>query len=325
VQSIIVTEQGCRLSRDGGRLIIKKEGRVIFTRPLIRVSHLILMGRMEISHGMVAHALSKGIRVSWLTRGGRYRGHLAAPVTANIPVRLKQWELLNNPAQRVRLGRAMIAGKINNYARLIYKRSPVVYEAFEQRLRNARASVAACETLPALRGLEGSFSALYFRNLPSLLLEDFGFRKRIKHPPPDPLNILLSLVYTALFHSVHGFVEAAGLDPYCGVVHEVSYGHPALVSDLMEEFRAPLGDALVMALINRRRINATHFTQEGERTRLTREGLEIVMDAYRQRLDKKIRHEGRQFSYTHVIERQVWRYMRVLEGKETDYVPFIYR
>jgi CRISPR-associated protein Cas1 len=42
-----------------------------------------------------------------------------------------------------------------------------------------------------------------------------------------------------------------GLDPYHGFFHTVRYGHAALASDLLEEFRALIGDDVVLKLLRR--------------------------------------------------------------------------
>ncbi len=87
-----------------------------------------------------------------------------------------------------------------------------------------------------------------------------GFEKRIRCPPTDPVNSLLSFGYTLLFYNVYSLLTEHNLNPYCGFFHSIRPGHPALASDLIEEFRAPVVDSLVIYLINSGTLEAKDFT-----------------------------------------------------------------
>lgn len=236
---LVITEQGSRATKKDGRLIVYKQGKPVFVRPLVGLSTLVLMGRVELSAALAARLLRRGVDTAFLSLNGNYKGRLAPACSKNAAIRRRQYQCLDDPAFKQAFATAVVRAKTLNYGRMVRKQARVAYSLFKDRLFNMRRSLRAANTIETLRGLEGSFSAVYFQNLPAMVIEDFGFKKRIKHPPPDPMNILLSLAYTMLFNSLYGFVEAAGLDPYCGFFHEMKYGHPALVSDLMEEFRAP--------------------------------------------------------------------------------------
>jgi CRISPR-associated protein Cas1 len=77
-----------------------------------------------------------------------------------------------------------------------------------------------------------------------------GFSKRVRRPPTDPVNSVLSLIYTFLMNRVYSAVRVAGLDPYPGFLHSVDYGRYSLVLDLMEEFRTIIADTLTLSLFN---------------------------------------------------------------------------
>ncbi len=114
---------------------------------------------------------------------------------------------------------------------------------------------------------------MYFKMYRQLLKEDFGFTKRIKHPPPDPINILLSLGYSLLYNLVHSMIHLVGLDPYQGFFHQYKFGHAALASDIMEPMRAPVVDVLVLRMVNLKMIRAKDFRKENGKVLLSREGL----------------------------------------------------
>jgi len=91
----------------------------------------------------------------------------------------------------------------------------------------------------SVRGYEGRASALYFEAFASGFIEKQNFTRRIRRPPTDPVNSILSLLYTFLMNRVYAAVRVAGLDPYPGFLHSIDYGRYSLVLDLMEELRTP--------------------------------------------------------------------------------------
>ncbi len=104
-----------------------------------------------------------------------------------------------------------------------------------------------------------TLSRIYFSALGNIVNEPFKFTKRTKQPPRDPINSMLSLGYSMLFNEVLSNVISTGLHPYVGFLHRIAKGHPALVSDLMEEWRAVIVDSMVLAIIKRNMISYDMF------------------------------------------------------------------
>lgn len=325
MNTIVITEQGSHLTKRGGQIVLFKEGNKIYVNPLANVRQIFLIGRIELSNTLIGYALRNQIDIAFLAIDGRYKGRIAAPQSKNVFVRQKQFDRLGDGPFKLAFSRRVVLAKANNYGRMVQKKAAVAYESFKDRLNNLRKSIEVADSLDTLRGLEGSFSALYFRHLPAMLIESFGFRKRQKHPPPDPLNILLSFSYTLLFNTVYAFVEAAGLDPYCGFFHDLKYGHPALASDLMEEFRAPVADSLVISLINNKLITADHFLKENENINFSRDGVAILYEHYRKRLTEKFAYKDMRLNFMQIIEQQVQHFVRVLKGEEDSYEGYVSR
>ncbi len=110
-------------------------------------------------------------------------------------------------------------------------------------------------TLAAVRTLEAQAGRAYFATLRAHLHQEWVFPSRKRRPPPDPVNVLLSATYMLLTEAVYSATVLAGLDPYRGFYHAERPGRPALVLDLMEEFRLLISDSAVLALVNKRMIS----------------------------------------------------------------------
>jgi len=128
----------------------------------------------------------------------------------------------------------------------------------------ARENIGAL-TVDSIRGIEGDCASEYFAAFDSLITAnkgDFHFSGRSRRPPLDRVNAMLSFAYTLLVHDVVGALESVGLDPYVGFLHTDRPGRPSLALDLMEELRPILCDRLVLALINRKQVEASNFSVE---------------------------------------------------------------
>jgi len=319
---IAISEQGSRLTRRGNQLLVKKDNQIIYMTPGSGLHTILLFGRVEVGAAVIGFLLSRNIELIYLSLQGEFKGRLIAPFGKNVFIRQTQYEKLKDDTFRRQFASAVVRAKVYNYKRLVQKKAGVVYENFKVRAGHLERSLESPLTLDQIRGLEGSFSALYFRDLPAMVIESFGFTRRQKHPPPDPLNILLSFSYTLLFNNIYAQIEAAGLDPYCGFFHDLKYGHPALASDLMEEFRAPVADGLVIKLINRRLVGAGHFQQENGKWIFTREGVSLLLKAYRARVLERFSYQNRATCFLNLFREQTEHFMRVLKGDEKEYVGY---
>ncbi len=322
---LFITEQGSRISKQGRVLMVSKNKEKIFMYPLESISQLVIMGRVEISTAMLGLLMQSGIDTVLLRQDGRYKGRIVGQTSKNILLREIQFRQRDQKRFCLTISRALIVAKVRNSRNLLRRQHRSLYEDVKQRVDNALKSVKRTPTLSALRGFEGRFAALYFRLYPGLLKNDFGFRKRIKHPPPDPLNILFSFGYTLLFNSIYSLVEAAGLDPFAGFFHQSSYGHPALVSDLMEPYRAPLIDQLIIRLINKEMITENSFVKSEKQFRFQEEALKTFVKEYQQKLMRRYTFDQRQETLWRILEKDVQQFCRCLKGEADEYQPFIFR
>lgn len=193
------------------------------------------------------------------------------------------------------------------------------------RLAAAVAAVDAAPDLAALRGIEGSGSKAYFAVLRSRLRADFTFEKRTRRPPKDPTNALLSLAYTLLGEAAATALEIVGLDPYDGFYHADKYGRPALALDLIEEFRGPVADSVVLTLINNRMLTPHDFNVNDATggTYLTPAGLKRFLSAYTKRLQATFTHPlaGRPLTYQKCLEVQARLLAKTITGELPAYHP----
>ncbi len=251
---IYVTTQGSRVTREGHHLLVKcgqDTHRTIFIH---KVEQLLLCGNIQLTPPARNMLFRSGIDTVFLTRDGRYIGRFSLPEQKNIVLRRRQFALAAEESFPIEFARQVVSGKLANLSTVLMrihrkkKKQHIADKA--KKIRKLVQKISTAETIDSLRGYEGQGSALYFTLFNSGFDRDQGFSRRVRRPPTDPVNALLSLLYTFLYNQVYSAVRQAGLDPYIGALHSLDYGRYSLVLDLMEEFRPALVDTLVFALFN---------------------------------------------------------------------------
>jgi len=264
METIYVMETGAYLRREGNAIRIMKGHRQVDRIPAQGLKKLILVGYVSLSSGVLDFLIKNRVETVFMTPSGRFRARLMPDEHRHVALRRSQYIKLDRPEFALQAARSIVGGKLANMTRMLLKRGRQYKEEgllkAAARLRSIEINLAQTTNMDMLRGMEGLSARIYFSVFPLLIRNsDFIFKGRNRRPPRDPVNALLSFIYTLLTNEVLSAIKAWGLDPYMGSLHEISYGRPSLACDLVEEYRAFLGDRFVLGLINRKVIRADDF------------------------------------------------------------------
>lgn len=295
---LYVIQQGAKLRIDNRRLQVELNGEVLDSTPLAHLSQVVLFGNISLTTPAMGALLDQGVEVVFLTQDGAYRGRLVGSLTPHVPLRRAQYGRLSEPAFVMGMAKGFVGAKLRHQRALLLRhnrsRDDAEIAAACDQIGQAIAAVPRRTTLSALLGLEGSATASYFRGFRRLFDPSWKFNDRNRRPPRDPVNVLLSFGYTLLLQLTSSAIQAVGLDPYAGFLHEVAYNRPALGLDLIEEFR-PVVDGIVLWCCNSGQITLQDFVPgNAERpVLLTDPGRRRFLQAFETRLDQRMIHPGR--------------------------------
>jgi CRISPR-associated protein Cas1 len=331
---LYLLEQGSTLHKDGEVFTVTKDGEVLQKIHAIEVEQVIIFGNVNLTTPVINYLLQHGIDCVFCNSYGKYHGRLISTESKFGLLRLRQVETILQPEKKLSIAKAIVAGKLQNQRTIIMRyRRELELPQLEQTIKELDAVLKKlddCPDLGTLHGLEGSAGASYYRSFREVLKQDLGFAARIRRPPTDPVNSLLSFGYTLLVYNIQSAVSIVGLDPFLGFLHSAEPSRPSLVLDLMEEFRPIIVDSLVLWLINTKVMTDEDFEQPeegGKMVAITQDGIKKFIHHYEQKVQSKIYHPraGGQTSYRHCFELQAREMAQIILNRVPDYKPFLVR
>lgn len=335
---LYIQTQGAVLHLDHDAVKVEVEHEMKLRLPLLRLSGIVVMGRVSITPFLLERCAEDGRSLVWLDRNGRFKARVEGPTRGNVLLRRAQHLALSDVDKPWQIARQIVAGKIQNSRGLLLRAGRNNHEPDErlalttaaERLAGILLRLRDLTDLDQIRGAEGEAARTYFSVFGYLVRVDrpnFAMDGRTRRPPRDRVNCLISFLYALVRSECASALEGVGLDPQVGFLHVLRPGRPALALDLMEEFRPVFADRLALNLINLKQMKATDFEQTpGGAYRLTDEGRKALLKAYQTQKEELVDHRVLKQKLPiglvpHVQARLLARYLR---GDLKEYPPYLH-
>lgn len=336
MSTLYVTTQDAVLRKADERLKVTKLKDVLIDIPIIKVSSVVILGRVTVTPDAILSMLENKIHICYLTAYGKYLGTVQPPESGNSILRKAQFRAAESLTDSLKYARGFIRGKLANMRVMLVRQAreeldnskrKVALESAINRIKNAEVHIRHTVDVNQVRGYEGEASAAYFGVFNRLIKQDsFIFENRIKRPPPNPVNAMLSFGYSLLANDVRAAINIVGLDPYIGYLHADRHGKPSLALDLMEEFRSIVVDSTVLMLINKRMVSPDDFVyQLGGVCMMSDSARRIFLQQYEERKLLEFKHPifNYKTSYRQAFELQARILSKALRGEIEEYMPLI--
>ena len=328
MSAIYIKEQGAFIQKSGERIVVSKNNARLFEVPVFQVDNLCLIGNVQISAQALHTLMEKGVDVSHLSYSGKYLGHTAADASRNIFLRFEQYQMYLDEERRLSMARRITENKIQNQMEVIrrhrWTESEYDWKNDVRQMERNMEKLSKTETPNEILGVEGICSNIYFRSFGQMLQCDFTFNGRNRRPPRDPVNVIISLAYTLLTKELCNALDAESFEPYLGFLHGIRYGRKSLALDIIEEFRQPVVDRLVIILFNKRMIGKYDFEfPEEDRVVLTEDGFRKFCTEYERWMNGRNSLSGNP-SFRNLIRNQVKELKKAIT-EHREYVPFRWR
>ena len=342
LNTLYVTLDGSYLKREGDTVVVRHDDQTKLRVPLHNLDGIVTFGwDIGCSPHLMAACARSGVTLSFCDGHGRFQATAQGFASGNVLLRRTQYRAADNPTATLSIARHCVAAKLANCRQVLQRairdhatgncerRSALTLAATH--LSHRASSALRVDDLDALRGIEGDGADTYFQSFNHLLTVDtpaLRFTQRSRRPPLDPINALLSFLYSLLSHDLRSACEACGLDAAVGFLHRDRPGRAGLALDLMEELRPVLADRLALTLINRRQIGDHDFTtEETGAVKLKDDARKTVLMAWQERKSDELRHPflGEATTFGLLPQLQARLLARHLRGDLDAYPAFLWR
>jgi CRISPR-associated protein Cas1 len=309
-----VVSQGAHVGCSGDSLVVRPREGPEAKHAIRGVETLLLHGFSQVSTQALRLCVEHEVGVHWLSMTGYHTASLV-PTAGRVQRRIRQYKALSDEETCLRLARALVLAKVEGQHRYLLRatrgdeetRDPLL-PALNAMQEALRASALAVDR-DSLRGQEGTAAVKYFEGLRAVLgpgiPEEFQSQSRKRRPPQDRFNALLSFGYGLLHTAVMRGVLAAGLEPALGFFHTPRSAAYPLVLDVMELFRVPLWDMVVVGSLHRNQWDPkADFSVTRGKVWLSEEGRKKAIELFEARLQENWKHPVLKYSLS---------YMRTIE------------
>ncbi|MCG7985417.1 MAG: type I-C CRISPR-associated endonuclease Cas1c [Candidatus Thiodiazotropha lotti] len=297
LNTLYITRQKSYIHKERETIVIKQDGDKLAQFPAINIANILCFGQVSVSPFLMGYCGEQGIGLAFYTEYGKFLARVQGSQTGNVLLRRTQYRWADSDEKAIRVARLMVAAKIANGRATLMReiRNHGENDNLSQAVSRLAASLRRAkqaQSIAEAMGIEGDAASIYFGVFNDLLHESgFHFGGRVRRPPTDPVNALLSYIYTLVTHECASALQGVGLDPYVGFLHQDRPGRMSLALDLMEEFRSSWADRFVLTMINRKQIQLQDFINEGSgAVRLTDDARKRLLVAWQERKQVEINH-----------------------------------
>ena len=192
-------------------------------------------------------------------------------------------------------------------------------------LRNDfREKVSKAENIKELMACEGEAWERFYHEFKNFLPKDFIMNKRVKRPPDNPINALISFGNSLLYTKTISIIYQTHLDQRISFLHEPMERRYSLSLDISEVFKPVIVYRTIFDLVNNKRLQVEkHFDKKVNYCLLNEEGRKIFVEAFEERMETVFMHPKlkRKVTYKTAIKLDCYKLIKfILEEKE--FIPF---
>lgn len=270
LNTIYVTNENMYLALDGENLVCKLDNEILLRVPFDNIESIVCFNYVGCSPALMGKCVKKLIPINFISPQGKFLAKVCGETKGNVFLRVQQIDKFRQHG--LQLAQNTMAAKFSNTRKVIKRTlhdNPDLRE--DEKIKNALEAltdgiykVYSTSSIEEVVGIEGNCAQSYFGIFNKLLTNrdiPFTFELRSKRPPLDPVNAVLSFVYTLATSEYASALETVGLDSYIGFCHSLRSGRTSLASDLVEEARC-LAERFTLTLFNLQILGENDFEKQ---------------------------------------------------------------
>ena len=320
-----ITSMG-ELSRKDNSLCFRKEGKNVYI-PVENTKEIYCLNEVSINSKLLDFLASNNIVVHFFNYYERYSGSYYPKNQYNSgKLLVKQVEKFNS--DRLVIARNIVAGIGVNIKEVLYHyykhNKKEVKKTIDWITKDFFRRVEDSTNIKELMAIEGELWQRFYSEFKNFLPEDFIMNKRVKRPPDNPINAMISFGNSLLYTKTISSIYRTHLDQRISFLHEPSEGRFSLSLDISEVFKPVIVYKTIFDLVNNKKIQVSkHFDKKVNYCLLNEEGRNVFITAFEERMEAVFNHPKlkRRVSYRTAIKLDCYKLIKyIMENK--DFIPF---
>lgn len=289
--------------------------------PVERVDDIYVMTEFDFNTNLLNFLCQFGISVHFFNYYGFYTGtYYPKEALVSGKLLIKQVENYSDSSKRLKIAKAFIdAASYNIYRNLnYYNNRGKDVSLYMKEIEYLRRQIGLCNDVQELMGIEGNIRKVYYDSWNVIINQDIAFEKRVKNPPDNAINSLISYVNTIIYTRVLGEIYKTQLNPTISYLHEPSERRFSLCLDIAEIFKPIIADRLIFSMLNKKQITEKDFEEGLNFTYIRDSARKQITREIDLRLQTKIKHKklDREVSYEYLIRLEVYKLIKHLLGDD---------
>lgn len=314
------------LTRKDNSLCFRKNGKNVYI-PVENTKELYCLNEVSLNTKLLDFISKNHIIVHFFNYYGGYSGTYY-PRDHYLSGKLVVRQALKFENDRMDIARAVVKGIGANIYEVLYHYykhdKKEVKETIDWIKKDFFRQVEQAESVKELLAVEGEVWMKFYATFKYFLPDDFVMNKRVRRPPDNPINALISFGNTLLYTKTISAIYQTHLDQRISFLHEPSEGRFSLSLDLSEAFKPVIVFKTIFELVNNRKLQVEkHFDKRVNYCILNEEGRKVFIEAFEKRLESVFVHPKlkRKISYRTALKLDCYKLIKnILEGKE--FIPF---
>ncbi|WP_312091968.1 type I-B CRISPR-associated endonuclease Cas1b [Aminipila sp.] len=314
------------LTRKDNSLCFRKEGKNVYI-PIENTKEIYCLNEVSINSKLLDFLSANNVVVHFFNYYEGYSGTFY-PRNQYNSGKLLVAQVKAFVSNRMEIAKAIVLGIGENIDEVLYH----YYKHDKKEVKNTidwirrefKERVQKSSGVKELMAVEGEVWQKFYGDFKWILPEDFIMNKRVKRPPDNPINALVSFGNTLLYTKTISAIYRTHLDQRISFLHEPSEARFSLSLDISEVFKPAIVYKTIFELVNNRRLQVDkHFDKKVNYCLLNEEGRNIFISAFEERLESVFKHEklNRKVSYRTAIKLDCYKLIKfILEGQE--FKPF---
>lgn len=289
--------------------------------PVKKVNAVHLLGQLDFNTRFFTFLSKENILAHYYDWFDYYRGSFYPKEFLNSGlVVVRQSRHYDDTDKRLIMAREFVHGASDNMLdnlRYYRRKGKEVNETIES-IESLQEKIGTTDTPEKLLGVEGKIRERYYSSFSTILRDGFGLSERVKQPPDNEVNAMISFGNSMLYTSTLNEIYRTQLNPTVSYLHEPRERRFSLSLDISEVFKPVIVDKSIFKLVNKQIIQKDDFDHDLNGCLLSESGKNAFINEFETRLEQTEYNDslGRKVSYQRMLRLECYKLIKHVVGDQ---------